>query len=245
LEGGVPSLLRRLADPETRARIRRDIENVTPQWPPWKENGWPHNLVRATGWDQIYIGSIADPSLSKYEGMRLSDLGSTTGKHPFDAVSDLMIQAGGQISQVIFEVSGAPGEEKYLQRLITHRLGAFATDANDYGKGKPHPASYGAFTRVLQRYVHQHKSLSLQEAIRKMTSYPAELLQIRNRGRIRSGYAADLALIDLDQIQSPATFSKPRQFSSGVNSVWINGVAVLKDGRYQPAPTGNVLRRGS
>ncbi|HEV8130112.1 MAG TPA: amidohydrolase family protein, partial [Acidobacteriota bacterium] len=65
LEGGVPSLLRRLADPETRTRIRRDIENVTPQWPPWKENGWPHNLVRATGWDQIYIGSIADPSLSK------------------------------------------------------------------------------------------------------------------------------------------------------------------------------------
>jgi N-acyl-D-aspartate/D-glutamate deacylase len=245
LEGGVPSLLRRLQDPETRARIRRDIENMAPHWPPWKENGWPHNLVRATGWDQIYIGSIDDPSLSKYEGLSLSDLGRATDKHPFDAVSDVMIQAGGQISQVIFEISGAPGKEKYLQHLATHRLGAFATDANDYGKGKPHPASYGAFTRVLQHYVRERKALSLQKAIRKMTSYPAELLQIRNRGRIRSGYAADLALIDLDQIQSPATFSKPRQFSSGVNSVWINGVAVLKNGRYQPAPVGHVLRRGS
>jgi len=199
--------------------------------------------VRATGWDQIYIGSIDNPSLAKFEGLSLAGLGRSLGKHPFDAISDLMIEAEGLISQVIFQVSGAEGEEKHLQLLVEHRLGAFATDANDYGKGKPHPASYGAFTRVLRRYVQERKALTLEQAIRKMTSYPAEVLQIRNRGRIQAGYFADLVLFDWQKIDSPATFAKPRQFSQGIDSVWINGVSVLKKGKYQPATVGEVLRR--
>ncbi len=243
LEGGVPLLLRRLKDPETRARIRRDIETVAPQWPPWEENRWPHNLVRATGWDQIYIGSVDNPSLAKFEGLNLADLGRAVGKHPFDAISDLMIEADGLISQVIFEISGAEGEEEHLEHLVKHKLGAFATDANDYGKGKPHPASYGAFTRVLQRYVLQRKVLTLEQAIRKMTAYPAELLQIEKRGKIHQGYFADLILFDLEKIESPATFPNPRRFSQGIESVWINGVAVLKEGKYQPSLAGSVLRR--
>ncbi|HEY2931200.1 MAG TPA: amidohydrolase family protein [Acidobacteriota bacterium] len=242
LEGGLSQLLLRLQDPAVRSRIRNDVENVVPQWPPWTKDGWPHNLVRATGWDQIYIGSIDDRSLSRFEGMSLQTLGRELGKDPFDAISDLMIEARGQISQIIFEISGAEGEESHMEELVRHPLGAFATDANDYGKGKPHPASYGGFARILQRFVRERGVLTLEEAIRKMTSYPADLMKIRNRGRIAAGYFADLVLFEPDKVVAPADFSDPRRFSSGITDVWINGKAVLREGRYQPVPAGRVLR---
>ena len=244
LEGGLPQLLLRLQDPSIRSRIRYDIENVVPHWPPWTRGGWPHNLVRATGWDQIHIGSIDDRSLARFEGMSIQALGQELGKEPFDAISDLMIEAKGQISQVIFEISGADGEETHMDELVRHPLGAFATDANDYGKGKPHPASYGAFTRILQRFVRERRVIPIEEAIRKMTSYPAELMKIKDRGRIAKGFFADLLLFDPERVSAPANFSDPRQFSNGITDVWINGKPVLRDGRFQAVPAGRVLRRG-
>jgi N-acyl-D-aspartate/D-glutamate deacylase len=249
LEGGVDRLLERLADPLERRRIERDIETLVPQWPPWAPGAWPHNLVRAAGWEGILVGSTVRPESRSSEFVTLAELGARQGKSPFDAVSDLMLAERGQVSQLIFMISGSPeeedrGEVPNLDRLLAHPLGIVASDANDFGTGRPHPAAFGAFPRILARFV-RRGVCPLGTAIRKMTSRPAELFGIRDRGRIREDYFADLVLLDCGRIQDRATYRSPRQPPDGVDSVWINGRLVLDEGIWtEDAPgAGSVLRR--
>ena len=141
LEGGLPRLLERLATPEVRERIRADIESLTPTWPPWSDGGWPHNLVMAVGWDRILVSSVGAARNRDVEGMSLEELGAKRKTYPFDAVSDLMIEEDGNVGQFVLDITGEAG----LRELTRRPDIAFITDANDYGKGKPHPAAYGSF----------------------------------------------------------------------------------------------------
>ncbi len=239
LEGGLPALLGRLRDPAARQQIARDIETKAPEWPPWRVGRWPHNLVRAVGWDRILIASVASDRNRHLEGISLAELGRRAAKSPFDAISDLLLEEEGQIGQFVLDISGEAG----LRRLISERGCAFISDANDYGKGNPHPAAYGSFPRVLGQYVRVEKLLTLEEAIRRMTSLPADILGLSDRGRIREGAWADLVVIDPERVTDRATLAEPRLKPQGIEAVVVNGELACRKGKATGGLAGRVLRR--
>lgn len=239
LEGGPGELLARLRDPETRARIGRDIAERTPEWPPWVPGGWPHNLVSAVGWDGIQVSSVGSEEGREALGRSLRELGSASATEPFDAISDLMLAQGGAVGQFVLDISGENG----LRELAADREVAFITDANDYGKGSPHPAAYGAFPRVLRRYVREEGVIPLEEAIRRMTSLPAGIVGLEDRGRIANGFPADLVLFDSEEVTDLATLEEPRARATGIRATFVNGQIVTRDGRFTGALPGRVLRK--
>jgi N-acyl-D-amino-acid deacylase len=243
LDGGWPQFLRRAQDPVTRKKIEHDIETVVPSWPTWVPGSWPHNLVKAAGWENIYIGYIPSEKNKAYEGLNLVQLGEKVKKPPFEAITDLMIEENGAISQLIFGVSGDRENEEPIKAIIKHPLGGYATDAVDIGRGKPHPAAYGTYPRILGRYVREEKLVTLEDAIRRMTSFPANRLGIKDRGLIAEGYAADLVLFDPDRICDKATYENPRQFPEGIQYVIVNGQVLLEKGNLRIGRPGKVLRK--
>lgn len=244
LEGGVEQLIARLQDRPTRARIARDIAHKKPVWPPWRDNGWPHNLVRATSWDAIRIGYVASRKHKRYEQRSLRELGKLTGKPPFDAISDLIIEERGQVSMLIFEVTGERAARELLTKYARHRLSAFCTDAEDYGRGLPHPAAYGALARILARFVREDAALTLEDAIRKMTAYPAQIFHLKDRGVIRPGAYADLVLLNPARVNDRASYERPRRLATGVKTVLINGRLAFAEGQVQNASPGRVIKHG-
>jgi N-acyl-D-amino-acid deacylase len=239
LEGGLPRLVERLKDERERDRIRVSIETVSPTWPPWREGGWPHNLVKAVGWDRIRVSSVASDRNRAAEGLTLEELGRARGRDPFDAVSDLMIEEEGNVGQFVEDISGEEG----VATLVKCRDIAFITDANDYGKGKPHPAAYGSFPRVLGRYVRGERMLTLADAVRRMTSLPASILGLPDRGVLREGACADIVVFDPETIEDRATLEEPRLTARGVEMVFVNGRAVYAGGKLTGSLPGKVLRR--
>lgn len=244
LEGGVSQLIERLKNQKTRERIGRDIERKKPQWPPYRRNGWPHNLVRAVGWETIYIGYVESRKNKRYENRSLSELAIITGKHPFDAISDLIIEEHGQVSMLIFEVSGERDDRELLAKYARHRLSAFCTDAEDYGRGLPHPAAYGAFARILSKFVREDLALTLEEAVRKMTSYPAQIFGLKDRGVIRPGAFADLVVFDSRRVNDHANFKQPRREATGIELVIINGRVSFENQQVKDKSNGSVIRFG-
>ena len=238
LEGGVSRLLERLADSGTRARIEKDVETRAPEWPPWGPGGWPHNLALAVGWEGIRVSSVGSEANADVEGLTLAELGRRRGRSPFDSVSDLMIEEDGRVGQFVLDITGEEG----LAELIDRPDVAFITDANDYGKGKPHPAAYGSFPRVLGRYVRERGHVTLAEAIRRMTSLPADILGLEGRGRLAEGAAADLVVFDPDTITDEATLGEPRRNAAGISHVLVNGVEVFARGESTGATPGVTLR---
>ena len=237
LEGGVTALIERLQDRRTRQRIARDIAQRRSTWPPWQEQGWPHNLVRATGWESIHIGYVEGARYKRFQGLSLAALGEALQQSPFEAISDLIIATAGQVSMLIFEVSGAEDASEHLHRLAGHRLCAFCTDADDYGHGLPHPAAYGAFPRLLHRF----REIPVEELIHRMTLFPARLFGIRDRGVIRPGAYADLVLCQPGETRDRATWKSPRRLAAGIKRVLINGREVLRDGQIITT-AGQVIR---
>jgi len=244
LEGGLPRLLDRLQADDTRERIRRDIDSVRPQWPPWEEGGWPHNLVMAVGWERIRISSISNggsDANKAVEGLSLAELGERRRSSPFDAISDLMIEEDGNVGQFVLDITGEDG----LRELVRRPDIAFITDANDYGKGKPHPAAYGSFPRVLGRYVRDESLLSLPEAIRRMTSLPADTIGLEGRGRLEQGAWADIVVFDPEVVRDEATLDEPRRHARGIDAVFVNGTLTYEHGKLTGELAGSILRRGS
>ncbi len=242
LEGGVDQLIERLKDQKTRRRIERDVERKKPSWPPWRERGWPHNLVRATGWDAIHIGYVESRRNKRYEKRSLAELARMTGKRPFDAISDLIIEERGQVSMLIFEISGERDERELLAKYARHRLSAFCTDAEDYGRGLPHPAAYGAFARILSKFVREDRALTIEEAVRKMTSYPARIFGLKDRGVIRPGAFADLALLNSGLTNDRASYENPRREATGIKLVIINGRVTFEHNQALDNLPGSVIR---
>lgn len=242
LEGGVDQLIDRLKDQKTRRRIERDVERKKPSWPPWRERGWPHNLVRATSWDAIRIGYVESRRNKRYEKRSLAELARLTGKRPFDAISDLIIEERGQVSMLIFEISGERDERELLGKYARHRLSAFCTDAEDYGRGLPHPAAYGAFARILSKFVREDRALTIEEAVRKMTSYPARIFGLKDRGVIRPGAFADLALLNSGLTNDRASYENPRREATGIKLVIINGRVTFEHNQALDNLPGSVIR---
>lgn len=235
LDGGVPQLLERLRDPATRERIRRDIAEQRPEWPPWQPGGWPHNLVSAVGWDGILVASVGSEAHRDWVGRSLSELATEHQTTPFDLVADLMLAEGGAVGQLVAEISGDA-----LPQIVAHPASAIVSDAEDYGRGVPHPAHAGAFARAL-RMAREH-SIEMTSMLHKMTQRPATILGTSEVGELQVGDVADLVLFDPAAVHDRADWNDPRAFASGIDAVMIGGAWVVRDGAYRPTGNGRVLR---
>ncbi len=239
LEGGVPALLERLEDPDARERIRNELETRAPEWPPWQPGGWPHNLVGAVGWDGICVASVGPDGPAHYVGRDLQSIGKEERRDPFDVVADLMLSERGQVGQLVGEISGSDD----LLRILKHPAAAVISDAEDYGRGVPHPAHAGAFPRAL-RLNREHALMPDGEMIRRMTAYPASIVGLTGVGRLEVGDVADLVVFDPATVADEADWGSPRSHASGVEGVMIGGQWVVREGDYLPGSNGRVLRSG-
>ncbi len=241
LEGGVDGLLARLDDPAARERIRRDIAEQVPTWPPWVEGGWPHNLVEAVGWDGILVASVPAGGRSDLVGRSIAAIAKSSGKDPFDVVVDLMREAHGLVGQQVAEISGRDDDLGTLLPILAHPAAAIISDAEDYGRGIPHPAHAGAFARAL-RLARENPALSLEDVVRRMTGYPAQLLGLPDRGIVREGARADLVVFDPATVADRATWNEPRSAPIGISHVVLNGQVVIDGGALGGRLSGRVLR---
>ncbi|MEA5012276.1 MAG: D-aminoacylase [Angelakisella sp.] len=226
-DGGTDKLVQRLHDPELRKRMVADIQNGIPGW---------DNFVDFAGLDQIFVTSVKTQKNQDAIGLNLIQLGELRGKDPFEATFDLLMEEENAVGMVDFY-----GKEDHVQ-LFMKRPEMNACSDGLLG-GKPHPRVYGTFPRILGKYVREDKALTLEEAIRKMTSKPAETFRIKNRGQLKAGNFADIVIFDPDTIIDKGTFTDPAQFPEGILRVIVNGVTTVADGAHTGNRAGRVLRR--
>ncbi len=243
LEGGVDKLIERLKDKETRKRINMDVLETVPTWPPWLPGAWPHNLARATGWGNIVIISVGSATNKHLEGKNLAELGEEEGRTPFDVAADLIIEEQGQVMALYIGVSGDMRGDEELRKIISHPRASINTDAIITGRGRPHPAAYGSFPKVLGYFSRDLELFTQEEAVRKMTSMNLQRFGIRDRGLIREGCFADITIFDEATVGERGTYSDPAHFPEGIKYVIISGTLVLQDGIYNGRLCGHVLRK--
>ncbi len=240
LVGGVAGWLERARDAATRQRMHDELETTVPRWPPWVEGNWPTNIVRDVGYEAISIAQCA--AFPDTIGSSLAELAARRHCHAFDAMTDLLLAAEGQVTVTIDGISGTTKDERPLELLLADPDRAIVSDAWDIGRGMPHPGAYGAFPRVFRRFVRERGILDVPQAVRKLTALPAEIFGLQDRGVIRPGTWADLVAVDLDQLADRSTAEEPRTFAEGVQLVIVNGTPLFRNGRMASACPGQVLR---
>jgi len=233
-DGGDAKLLERLLDPATRKKIKNEVMGMTPG---------TDNAFAATGPDGILIASASNPELKRYEGKRLSEIAREWKRDPVDAMIDFLIKDSLRTGGVFFSMN-----EEDVRMAIAQPWTSFCTDGSAYATdgplsgGKPHPRAYGTFPRILGRYVREAKLLSLEEAVRKMTSLPAQRVGLRERGILKAGFYADVVVFDPTTVIDKATFENPHQYSEGIQLVLVNGQPVWREGTFAGNLPGRVLR---
>jgi N-acyl-D-amino-acid deacylase len=218
LEGGVSRALGRLKDPDTRARIREELA--------YEQDGWD-NLVACTGWESVYV-----------EGKNIVEIGESRALDPVDCMMDLLLEQDGKVAIVFFHMA-----EEDVAQVMKWERSLIASDSLHDQAEKPHPRLYGTFPHVLAAYVRDKKLLTLEEAIRKMTSFPARQFRLGGRGLISPGYAADLVVFDPETISDRATYGDPKRFPEGISRVLVNGEATIELGLHRGTRAGTTIAR--
>jgi len=234
-EGGTDSLKARLANPQTRARLKREVVTGS--------EGWWNIIQAAGGWDGIVLVNARNPANAKWEQHTISQIAKEENKDPADAAWDLVAQGQGRV-MAIYHMMGEPDIETALRfpwTSIGSDAGAVLQVGVPDATGLPHPRSFGNFPRVIAHYVKQRHVLTLSDAIRKMTGWPATRMRLANRGTIAVGNWADVTIFDYDTIEDKATYEKPMEFPTGIEWVLVNGVVTIDHGKHTGAKAGKVL----
>lgn len=235
LEGGTDKMIERLKDPAQRARAKRDMDERTTVW----ENQW----LGSGGGKGILLAEVLNPELKKYEGMNLDEIGRAMGKDPKDAAMDVAIADRGD-SAVVISIM----QESDVRLAVSNPLVIYGSDSEEHAEDGPlstskvHPRSFGTFTRVLAEYVRREHTMSLEEAVRKMTSQAASRVGITDRGILRPGMFADITIFDPEKVQDEATYNEPLHYSVGVKDVLVNGKPVVLDSKITDERPGRALR---
>jgi N-acyl-D-aspartate/D-glutamate deacylase len=224
---GQEALLRKLADPTARTEMRREMESL---------GGWENWFAHAgKDWDRIVIAGLRTPEYAKYNGQTLGAIAKAVGKDPWDLFFEIARHQVFAMPQSMTDVN----KIKAMQQDFT----SFDTDAGPAAAGySVHPRGYGAFPRVLARYVRELGVLSLEAAIHRMTALPANEVMAYDRGRLAPGLAADIVIFDPATVRDRATFADPLVASEGIDRVLVNGQVVFEGGKYTGAKPGRVLR---
>lgn len=226
-DGGTNKVIERLNDPELRKKMVYDIEHGIPGW---------DNFVDFAGLDQIYVTSVKTDKNKDAVGLSLTELGKLRGKDPYDATFDLLRDEENAVGMVDFY-----GTEDHVKLFMKRPEMNVCTDG--LLGGKPHPRVYGAFPRVLGKYVREDKALTLEQAVYKMTGKPAATFNIKNRGQIKEGAYADITVFNPDTVIDKGTFTDPTQYPEGIEYVMVNGVFEVAGGKYTGRRNGTVLRK--
>jgi N-acyl-D-amino-acid deacylase len=228
-EGGFDTWVQRLENPAIRKKIAPEIL---------------YGIIQRTGSaDKVMLIGFNNDSLKYLTGMTLAEIASKRKKSPEETVMDLVIDDGSRIGVVYFSMS-----EENVRKQIALPWMSFCSDGGSYTnegiflKSSTHPRAYGNFARLLGKYVRDEKVITLEAAIRRLSSLPAENLKIRKRGSLKPGYFADVVIFDQDKIKDNATFEQPYQYATGMVHVLVNGVQVIKNGDHTGATPGRVVR---
>ena len=221
-----------LKDPEIRAKIHDEILNQKTEWENMGQLATPENVL---------ILGLRKEENRKYAGQRLSEIAAEMGKDWVDTAIDLLLSEGQDIGTIYFMMA-----EDNLALQMQQPWIKFGTDAGGHDPEKTralvHPRAYGTFTRILGKYVREERVMGLEDAIRKMSSAVAHRLFIKDRGLLREGFYADIALFDPNTVGDRATFEDPHQISVGMFYVFVNGIAVVKEGKHTGAKPGHIVR---
>ena len=225
-EGGHEAWMARMQDPDVRSRLIKDLEAELTVQPP--------EGILLVGFRNEKMGQ-------KYVGMTLAEAAEERGQAPTDAIIDMVLEDDSRIQCVYFSMS-----EENIRKKIALPWVAFCSDAGSvdpsWSTGMKHPRAYGSFSRVLGKYARDEGVITLAEGVRRLTSFPADNLKLKNRGRLKAGYYADVVVFDPETIQDHATFREPNQYSTGVAHVFVNGDHVLKEGEHTGATPGRFLK---
>ncbi|MCX5768409.1 MAG: amidohydrolase family protein [Gemmatimonadetes bacterium] len=234
-DGGNDSLRVRLANPEIRARLKREVQSGSPGW---------FNIVAACGgWDKIVLVNARNAANAKYEQRNLADIAKELGRDPADVAWDFVAQGRGRVMAIYHMMSEQDIETalRFPWTSIGSDAGATVSVGAIDQTGLPHPRAYGNFPRLIAKYVKERHVLTLPEAIRKMTGWPATRMKLANRGTIAVGNWADVTIFDYDTIEDRATFEKPMALPLGISYVLVNGVVTIDKGTHTNAKAGRVL----
>ena len=234
-EGGINEWIKRLKNQTIRKKVLQEMRTPTDKW---------ENLLLNAGTPEgVLLLDFTNDSLKRYTGKTLGAVAKIYGKTPEETAMDLVITDSTRVEAAYFLMS-----EDNIKRQIALPYVSFGSDAGSpaaegfFLKYKDHPRAYGNFARLLGKYVRDEKVISLEDAIRKLTSLPAGNLKIKKRGKLTPGYFADVTIFDPAKIQDHATFENPHQYSTGMVHVFVNGTQVLKDGDHTGARPGRVVR---
>ena len=221
-DGGVSRIFEVIKSEEGRERLRREVD-----------------IGARESWDHVWVTYFKHERNQKYEGRSVAEVAEMMGKGVIDAICDLLIDEDLQTS---FHASGQ--DPAVLADFYANPLIMVGTDALLLGDHPP-AAAYGAFPVIIAKYCRDDRKMSLPEAIRKMTSYPAQRLGLKRRGILRQGMKADIVVFDYGAIEAPATRDNPKRFSTGIDYVIVNGKIVVDHGRHTGALPGRALKRGA
>ena len=234
-EGGYEKWAERLKKPKIRKRVLKEMKTQTDKW---------ENLMAAAGnSDNLLLVGFENDSLRHYTGKTLTEIAKIHGKSPEETAIDMVIADGSRVGTVYFLMS-----EENLKKQIALPYMSFGSDAASQApegvflNSNAHPRAYGNFSRLLGKYVRNEQIISIEEAVRKLTSLPASNLKIKKRGSLIKGFFADLAIFNPETIQDHATFTDPHQLSNGMIHVLVNGKQVLENGDHTGAMPGRVVR---
>lgn len=223
-EGGVKATIDRLKDISLRSQILSEIQ-------------FEHSP------DRILLVGFKNENLRIHIGKRLDEVAAELGKTPAETMIDLIVEDDSRISVVYFSMS-----EENIKKKVAVPWVSFCSDAGSFTnegvfvKQSTHPRAYGSFVRVIGKYARDEAVISLEEAIRKLTSLPAENLKLTKRGKLQPGYFADVVVFDPEDVKDLATFEKPHQYAEGVVHVWVNGQQVLQNGVHTGAMPGRFVK---
>ncbi|WP_242773716.1 D-aminoacylase [Sphingopyxis sp. YF1] len=232
--GGLEAWIERLKDPAIRARVAAEMKGPGSDW---------ENLYHGAGADKMILSGFKNDALKPLTGKTLAEVAAMRGKSPEETAMDLVVEDGSRVGTVYFLMS-----EDNVRRQVQLPWMSFGSDAASQSaegvflKSGAHPRTYGNFARLLGRYVRDEKLIPLEEAVYRLTTLPATNLGIKERGALKPGYHADVVIFDPAAIADRSTFEKPHQYSVGVRDVFVNGVAVLKDGEPSGATPGRAVR---
>jgi N-acyl-D-amino-acid deacylase len=232
-EGGMDKLKERLRDPAIRERLKHEQLTGSP--------GWWNIIEAAGGWDGIVVVNAQNPANAKYEGKSMTEIAKEMGKDPADAAFDL-VEQGQKTLEAVYHMMGEQDIATAL-RFPWTSIGSDAGSSLVVGgpADMPHPRAYGNFPRVIAKYVREEHVLTLEDAIRKMSGWPADRMRLAGRGLIREGQWADVTIFDYDKIQDRSTYEQPDLYPTGVDYVLVNGVVVIDQQKHTGAKPGVAL----